>query len=256
MGIRKANSSSFGQLQPLLISDFVVEFVFKTSCTWQWAVVKIHRWVFQWILDANEPSDRWSRWEESHLPRTRIARFTIVLSWVSRKKRCECRMIRRTRSWHCFTTWTGYGNLTINVQGCEKHGKANVGVDCFIWKSLSPYCIRHFQSTVNSRISASIVFNRIFSHWSTRGGPVLLSTWTDCSCLFMLIKEHVSITWIRYQWHTIYKVHSFQRLYAKFQKGKNQNGTLLCWISYLALFIRHRLGVGLDADGRGTSILS
>ena len=85
--------------------------------------------------------------------------------------------------------------MTISVQACGKHGEANVGVDSFIWKSLSPYCIRYSQSTVNSRISASIVFNRIFSLWSTRGDPILLSTWADCSCLFMLM----NITRIKYQ---------------------------------------------------------
>ena len=59
-------------------------------------------------------------------------------------------------------------------------------------KSLSPYCIRDFQSTVNSRISASIVFNCIFSLWSTRGDRVLLSTWADCSCLMKEQYRHMS----------------------------------------------------------------
>ena len=55
---------------------------------------------------------KWNRWE-LYLPRTRMARamtgsvcFAIASTRVSRKRCCECRMIRRTRLWHCLTTWT------------------------------------------------------------------------------------------------------------------------------------------------------
>ena len=142
-----------------------------------------HHLVLQWILNANKPTDGCSRCRVN-LPRTRIARamtgpdcVAIVLIWVSRKGRCDCRMIRRAG-------WIGYGNLIISAQACEKDGEANVGADYFIWKPLSPYCIHYFQSMVKSYISVSIIFNHIFSFQFTWDVLVLFSTWADCSCLW------------------------------------------------------------------------
>ena len=117
---------------------FSLEFQRKhQSCTWQWGAVKTHHLIVQWILNANKPTDEWSRWEESHLPRTQIlcamigpAYFAMGLIWVSIKGQCRCRMIRRE-------SWIRYGNLIISVQACEKDGKANMGADYFIWKPLS-----------------------------------------------------------------------------------------------------------------------
>ena len=223
---------------------FSLEFQRKhRSYTWQWGAVKTHHLIVQWILNANKPTDEWRRWEESHLPRTRILRamigpacFAIGLIWVSRKGRCECKMIRRA-------SWIGSGNLIISVQACEKDGEANVGADYFIWKPLSPYCIYYLQSTVKSRISVSIIFNHIFSLQFTWGIPVLFSTWADCSCLwkeksmFMLMtneqcqhmlasKPNINSATVQ---HKLYA--SSQRLYAR---GTNQNETLLCWILWMS----------------------
>ena len=128
------------------------------SCSWLWVDVKILHCVFQWILNTNKPTGGWSQREELCLLRTRIVRaitgsacFTIIWTRASRTRCWKWRMVRRARSWHCLMTWTGWepDNQRLSMWG------ARVGANCFIWKPLLPYCIRHFKplsSIVSSRL--------------------------------------------------------------------------------------------------------
>jgi len=191
--------------------------------------MKIHHWLFRWILNANKPTDGWSRWEESRLPRTRIARaitdsasFTIVSSWVSKIRCCERWMIRTmNRVWE-------FGNQCPGMWEVRRSECGSKLFDLDYRRTTSVF--------VNSRIGVSIIFNHIFSFQFTWGALVIFSTWTDCSYLW---KEKQCSCWWRK--NNVDMCRHQNRINYQFRQPTTldeyfvfQNETLLCWILWMS----------------------